>query len=162
MATATKFVGVQRRTQGVADAIRVRRGGEMLETITLDGRKFTGLQAPVANQVDYVLAHFRLAGVEKIFNDLDGVQRTMERRPEDLLTQILVSGRTYHILAGLLTEEGKVWSRAEADANAARFAAITDAGEKKTMSAFIRDVLIGIGGPDGTAAEIVRKLRTAN
>src|SRR5260370_1434952 len=146
MATATKFVGVQRRTQASRMYGRVRRGGEMLETITLDGRRFNGFShAPfAATQVDYVLAHFRLAGdAVKVFNDLDGVQRTKERRLEDLLTQILLSGRTYYILAGILTEEGKVWSRAEADANAARFAAITDLEEKKAMRDSIMRFVIG-------------------
>ncbi len=133
--------------------------------ITLDGRKFTDvLHAPfVANQDDYVLAHLRLAGdVVKVFNDLDGVQRTKEQRADDLFTQILLSGRTYYILAGILIEEGKVWSRAEADANAARFAAITDVEEKKTIRDSVRNFSICIGGPGGTAPEIVRKLRTAN
>jgi hypothetical protein len=137
----------------------------LFEIITLDGRKFIkGFphDPDVATQIDYIQAHLRLAGVEKIFNDLDGVQRTKERRPEDMLTQILLSGRTYFILAGFLTEVGKVWSRAEADANAARLAAITDDEEKKAMRASVRDLLIGIGGPEGTAPEIVRKLRTAN
>ena len=136
----------------------------MQDTIMLDGRKFTGmLHTPfVETQIDYVLAHLRLAGAVEIFNDLDGIQRTKEQRPEDLLTQILLSGRTHHILAGILTEEGKVWSRAAADANAARFAAITDPEEKKTMHPFLRDFLLLVGGPDGTACEIVRKMREAN
>src|SRR5882762_6555839 len=100
----------------------------MVETITLDGRRFHGFasQALAANEADYILAHLRLAGAEKILNDLDGVQRTPEQRAEDVYTQILLSGRTCHILAGFLTEDGRVWNRAEADANAARFAAITD------------------------------------
>src|SRR5260370_39692043 len=97
--------------------------------ITLDGRKFTDvLHAPfVANQDDYVLAHLRLAGdVVKVFNALEGVQRTKEQSADDLFTQILLSGRTYYILARLLIQEGKAWSRAEADATAARVGASAD------------------------------------
>src|SRR5882762_4752102 len=103
----------------------------MLDTITLDGRKFHGIsQNLTANQDDYILAHLRLAGGVEVLGDLDGIKRTQEKRAEDLLTRILLSGRTHHILAGCLTEEGKVWNRTDADANAARFAGITDIGEK--------------------------------
>src|SRR5260370_254347 len=128
--------------------------------ITLDGRKFTDvLHAPfVANQDDYVLAHLRLAGdVVKVFNDLDGVQRTKEQRADDLFTQILLSGRTYYILAGILIEEGKVWSRAEADANAARFAAITDVGEKTAMRSAIVKFFIGFFSLGEPSPETSRK-----
>jgi hypothetical protein len=116
----------------------------MLETITLDGRKFTGItQSLTANQDDYVLAHLRVAGAIEVMSDLDGVKRTQEQRAEDMLTRILLSGRTHHILAGCLTEDGKVWNRAEADANAARFAGITDVGEKTTMRSEIVKFVIG-------------------
>jgi hypothetical protein len=116
----------------------------MLDTITLDGRKFTGIsQALTANQDDYILAHLRLAGAVEVLSDLDGVKRTKEKRAEDLLTQILLSGRTHHILAGCLTEDGKVWTRAGADANAACFAAITDMEEKTEMRSSIVKFVIG-------------------
>jgi hypothetical protein len=116
----------------------------MVETITLDGRKFQGIsQALTANQDDYILAHLRLAGAIEVLSDLDSVQRSKEKRAEDLLTQILLSGRTHHILAGCLTEEGKVWSRKEADANAARFAGITDLAEKTAMRNSIVSFVIG-------------------
>lgn len=115
-----------------------------METITLDGRTFHGItQALTANQDDYILAHLRLSGAIEVLSDLDGVKRTQEKRAEDLLTQILLSGRTHRILAGLLTEEGKVFSREESDANAARFAAITDTGEKLLMRKAIVEFVIG-------------------
>src|SRR5260370_17093828 len=103
--------------------------------ITLDGRKFTDvLHAPfVANQDDYVLAHLRLAGdVVKVFNDLDGVQRTKEQRADDLFTQILLSGRTYYILPGILIAEGKVCSPAQANSNPAPFPPIPNLNHNKT------------------------------
>jgi hypothetical protein len=117
---------------------------KMFEPITLDGRRFHSItQQLTANQDDYILAHLRLAGALEVLSDLDGVKRTKEKRAEDLLTQILLSGRTHHILAGLLTEEGKTWSRAEADANAARFAGITDHAEKAAMRTSIVEFVIG-------------------
>jgi hypothetical protein len=123
----------------------------MLESITLDGRKFHGIaQSLTANQDDYILAHLRLAGAIEVLHGLDGKERSEEKRAEDLLTQILLSGRTHHILAGCLTEEGKTWTRAEADANAARFAAITDVAEKTAMRKSIVGFVIGffsLGAP---------------
>ena len=114
----------------------------MSETITLDGRTFQGItQALAAHQDNYILAHLRLAGAVDVFSN--GVQRTKEQRAEELLTQILLSGKSCHILAGCLTEEGKAWNRAEADANAARFAAITDVAEKTAMNSFIVRFVIG-------------------
>lgn len=109
-----------------------------METITLDGRKFTSItQSLTANQDDYILGHLRLAGALEVLDDLDGKKRTTEKRAEDLLTQILVSGKLYTILAGCLTEEGKKWTRVEADANALRFAEITDLRDKNHMRQFI-------------------------
>lgn len=116
----------------------------MLETITLDGRKFHSItQALTANQDDYILAHLRLAGAIEVLDDLDGVKRTKEQRAEDLLTRILLSGRKHHLLAGCLTEDGKTWNRKDADANAARFEAITELEEKLEMRKRIVEFVIG-------------------
>jgi hypothetical protein len=111
--------------------------------LTLDGRKFVSMQALAANQDDYILAHLRLAGAIEVIHDLDGKERTEETRAEDLLTRILLSGRTHYILAGCFTEEGTVWNRTAADANAARFAAITDGSEKSEMRTAIVKFVIG-------------------
>ncbi len=130
----------------------------MIDAITLDGRKFTGIsQSLTANQDDYILAHLRLAGALEVLGDLDSKTRTKEKRAEDLLTQILLSGRTHHILAGCLTEDGKVWNRTEADANAARFAAITDAAEKKAMRGAIVGFVIDFFALGETSSETSRK-----
>jgi hypothetical protein len=121
-----------------------------METLTLDGRKFrSNMQGAPASQTDYVIEHLRAAGAVEVVNDLDGVKRTPEKRAEDLLTRILLSGKN-HILAGCLTEEGKVWNRKDADANAERFAAITDVLEKaemqKSMETFVTALLAVRGG----------------
>lgn len=116
----------------------------MTATITLDGRKFTGItQALTANQDNYILGHLRQAGAIEVLSDLDGVKRTKEQRAEDLLTKILLSGREHFIIAGCYTEEGKVWNRKEADANAARFAEITSAEEKHAMRSSIVALVVG-------------------
>jgi len=130
----------------------------MPDTITLDGRKFFSItQALTATQDDYILAHLRLAGAIEVLSDLDGVARTKEKRAEDLLTQILLSGRTHHILAGCLTEEDKVWSRAAADANAVRFAGITDIDEKTAMRTSIVQFVLGFFSFGGPSSETSRK-----
>jgi hypothetical protein len=135
----------------------------MSETITLDGRKFSSItQALTANQDDYILAHLRLAGAIEVLSDLDGVKRTQEGRAEDLLTRILLSGRTHHILAGCLTEEGKTWSRKEADANAARFAGITDFTEKTAMRSSIVRFVIGFFSLGEPSSETSRKSSSRN
>jgi hypothetical protein len=110
----------------------------MMETITLDGRKFQGVTHHTdgsdltANRSDYILAQLRLAG--RVPHDLaDDKRTTVVERADALLTQILLSARGPYILAGCMTEEGKVWCRSAADANAARFAEITDIGEKAVM-----------------------------
>ena len=131
------------------------------EVITLDGRKFHNItQALTANQDDYILAHLRLAGAMEVLSDLDGVQRSKEQRAEDLLTQILLSGRTHHILAGCLTEEGTVWSREAADRNAARFAALTDIADKTAMRQNIVGFVLGFFSFGGQSSESSRKSST--
>jgi hypothetical protein len=128
------------------------------ESIKLDGRQFAGIsQSLTANQDDYILAHLRLAGAIEVLSDIDGKQRTKEQRAEDLLTQILLSGRTHHILAGCLTEVGKTWGRAEADANAARFAGITDVEEKTAMRTSIVKFVIGFFTLGEPSSETSRK-----
>jgi hypothetical protein len=130
----------------------------MTEPITLDGRKFLGIsQALTANQDDYILAHLRLSGALAVLRDLDGKTRTEEQRVQELLTQMLLSGRTHQILAGCLTEDGKTWSRAEADANAARFGDITDIAEKTVMRTSIVTFVIGFFSLVEPAAEIFQK-----
>lgn len=115
----------------------------MKENIKLDGRTFHGItQALTAAQDDYITGHLRLAGSIEVLGDRDGVRRTEKQRAEDLLTNILLSGRKHQILAGCLTEEGKVWNRKTADDNAARFEAITDGAEKTDMRDFIVEFVV--------------------
>jgi hypothetical protein len=112
----------------------------MKETITLDGRQFVGMTKEVtAAQDDYIFGHLRQAGA---MGD-DGAERTKEQRAEKMLTTILLSGRKHFLVAGAFTEEGKVWNRVEADANAERFAAITSTEEKKAMQSSIVALVIG-------------------
>lgn len=105
------------------------------EKITLDGREFIGVaQNLSASQDDYIIARVRQCGAMDVLTDHDGApQRTQEEKAEELLTRIMVSGKTSEILAGCLTESGKKWTRESADKNAKIFAEITDADEKLAM-----------------------------
>jgi hypothetical protein len=105
---------------------------KMLDTITLDGRTFSGLSQSIsARQNDYVLGHLRETGAIGVPTEFDGKgARTREQKAQDLLTHILKSGCKNFILAGVLTEIGKKWSSEEANRNAALFAGITDGAEK--------------------------------
>jgi hypothetical protein len=115
-----------------------------METIKLDGREFHGItQSLSASQDDYILGHLRAAGALEIIGDLDGKKRTSRKRAEDLLTAVMLAGRTYHVIAGCLTENGKKWTREEAERNAAQFAEITDEEEKQGMRVAITRFVIG-------------------
>lgn len=130
----------------------------METTITLDGRKFHGIrQALTASQDDYILAYLRLSGAMEVLRDIDGVKRTVESRAEDLLTRILLSGYSANILGGVLTEEGKVWTRKDADANAKRFAEITDSAEKLSMQQSLVGFVLGFFAYGGKSSETSQK-----
>ena len=128
-----------------------------METLKLDGRDFVGIsQALTANQDDYILAHLRLSGAIEVLSDLIGPSKqSKEEKAENLLTQILLSGRTHHILAGCLTEVGKKWNRADAERNAAVFAEITAEAEKTAMREAIVRFVVGffrLGEPSSTSS----------
>ena len=130
----------------------------MEDTITLDGRKFHGIrQALTASQDDYILAYLRLSGAVEVMQELDGVKRSVEQRAEDLLTRILLSGYAAAILSGCLTEEGKEWNRKDADANAKRFAAVTDSAEKISMQQSLVGFVLGFFQYGGKSSETSQK-----
>lgn len=107
------------------------------EPIRLDGRNFRFVsQSLTAAQDDYIIGHLRRCGaIEALANE----SVPAERRAEDLLTRVMLAGETSAVLAGVLVQEGKHWTREAAERNAQRFASITDEGEKIAM----RDMLIG-------------------
>ena len=112
-------------------------------TVKLDGRQFRGITL-TTNQDDYILEHLLLSGAMGVLADKTPPP---ESRCELLLTTLYASGRKQHILAGMLTEVGKKWTRAEADRNAAAFSEITDEDEKITIhAAILRFVLSFLEG----------------
>lgn len=123
-------------------------------TITIDGRRFHGVtQELSALQDQYLIGQLRLAGALEVLtvkvhktaavgpsSVLPGVELAdPEQTAASLLTQIMISGRASHVLAGCLTEEGKSWTVGEAERNAALFAGITSSEDKRAMT----DALLG-------------------
>ena len=127
------------------------------ETITLDGRKFGGTGEETADQFEYVEQHLQLAlESHPAPRDPACAGRTKEQKSADLLTQILLSGQTGYILAGCLTEEGHVWNRKDADANASRFSQISDPEEKITIHLCIAEFVNGFSFRGWDPSEISR------
>jgi hypothetical protein len=112
----------------------------------LDGRDFSEVDHSItAAQNDYVIGHLRAAGALEALAGLDPSQRdatTIEKPAADFVTRIYLTGRKSFILAGLLTESGRTWTRAEADRNAAKFDLITDLEEMATMGKLIAEIVI--------------------
>lgn len=124
--------------------------------ITLDGRKFIGPPEDIpADQEGYVLGHLRHINAMEIVHGPDAVKHTKEKNAEDLLDLLLISGGTFRILAGLLTEDGRVWNPKDADVNAVRFAAITDVEEKSVMRSYITEFVIDLCFPGARSSEIL-------
>lgn len=127
-----------------------------MEAISIGGRKFHAVaQNITANQDDYIVAHLRLSGGIEVLHDLDGIERTEEKRAEDLLTAIMLNGRTQFILAGVLTEDGTTWKRESANKNAEFFAALTDPAEKTLIRKKLVEFIVGffsLGGPSSATS----------
>lgn len=114
---------------------------EAANLITIAGRTFHGVtQELCAAQDDYLIGQLRLAGALELVMSAD---KNPEATAEALLTQIMISGRSPHVLAGCLTETGTQWTFEEASRNAAAFASVTNAEDKRAMNAAIVGFVVG-------------------
>jgi len=112
--------------------------------IRLGGRQFAGISQDIsAAQDEYLMGHMRRAGCVEALMD---PALPEEKRAEEVLTRILLSGETFHILAGYLTEPSKKWTRAEAERNATAFAALTDRESKMAMNGIVVGFVLGFFG----------------
>jgi hypothetical protein len=107
------------------------------DTIVIAGLTFHGVSQELpAAQDHYLIGQLRLAGcIDFLMNAKGG---TAEEVAEGLLTRLLVSGHASQVLAGCLTEDGKKWSVASAEANAEMFDQVKDPESKRAM----RDALL--------------------
>lgn len=113
--------------------------------IKLNGREFEGVtQTLTARQQDFVTVNWRLSGAAEVFAGLgsgDDIQ-TRAQKTETCINRILESGRKYKLLAGLLTETGKQWTREDAERNAEIFAESRDIEEQKAMNGHLMDFVL--------------------
>lgn len=124
-------------------------------SIRLGGREFAPiLQELSAAQDDYILAHLRRSGALEALGD---AEIPAIKRGEEMLTRVMLSGETFAVLSGILTEKGKQWSRAEAERNAAAFAALTDADSKQAMRGSLVGFVIGFLGLGAKSPKTSRK-----
>lgn len=116
-----------------------------VETIRLDDREFTLISGNVtAAQNDYILVYLNESGASDVLAPIAGTKKKPDERLGTVLLQtILKSGLQANVLAGLLTEKGKKWTRAEADRNAAIFADITDRKEQALMRTAMVGFVLG-------------------
>jgi hypothetical protein len=130
----------------------------------LDGREFQAIDnAVTAAQNDYTIGNLRAAGALEVLAGLNPQKRdadSISKPANDYLTRIFLTGRKGFILAGLLTEVGKTWTRAEADRNAARFDQITDLDEIQTMAAILSELVITFFQRAGTSSPSFPKSST--
>jgi hypothetical protein len=112
----------------------------------LDGRDFSEVDHSItAAQNDYIVGHLRAAGALEALAGLDPERppNTIDEPPaRDFVTRIYLTGRKSFIVAGLLTETGKTWTRVEADRNAAKFDQLTDLEEIKTLAGCVAGIVI--------------------
>lgn len=105
------------------------------ERFKIDGREFLDTKQNItAAQDDYILVALTDSGAADTLLLIPGA--TKEGRKEllkKILSQILRSGHQHEVLAGVLTEVGKKWTRVEAESNALKFADVTDPSEKVVM-----------------------------
>jgi len=107
------FANREGRFELRAAAIIDRRETQVEENLISHWRpQFHGVSQELsAAQDDYIIGQLRLAGALDL---VLGAQKNPEATAEILLTQIMISGRGPHVLAGCLTEVGKQWTFEEA------------------------------------------------
>jgi len=128
--------------------------------IVIGGRKFHGVSQELsAAQDDYIIGQLRLAGALDL---VLGAQKNPEATAEILLTQIMISGRGPHVLAGCLTEVGKQWTFEEATRNAGVFASTTNNEDKQAMRTAIVGFVVGFFQYATAFAAISRKSSLPN
>ena len=122
------------------------------EVIRLDGRDFVSVdQGLTMAQNDFVLVLLEEIGSEspeskETAADIVAKIARKDKSPDlgqRLLRTILKSGRASEVLAGLLTEKGKRWTRREALRNAEIFAEIRDNVAQVAMRGALVAFVIG-------------------
>lgn len=110
----------------------------MSRVIPLGGKYFVPTEHTTARQDGWMVVQMADAGLDQFAG------RTLdEATSRDLVLAALRSGKTWHLLAGLLVESGKAWTPQIAEENAAFFAELSDLESKRAMDEAFLGLLAG-------------------
>lgn len=140
-------------------ALPLRRRGRSLsappsvdDELVLGGRRFVPVAVTTFEHDVWMMAQVQAAGLHdlrRLFAEGGGV----ETIADDLLQRIWASGRTLHLLAGTLTEQGRPWSPALAEELVQFFGALTEPTEKAALQTALVRLLLGffVSGAESSA-----------
>lgn len=111
--------------------------------LVLRGRKFVPAGESTTFEQDlYIMDHVRASGVEQIeFTQADRGPK-LAAKAEQVVLQAYRTGQLFHILAGILVEEGKLWSVESANENAKFFAGLNTVADKKAIQGSVVAVIL--------------------
>lgn len=109
--------------------------------IVMAGRTFRQSESTSVQQDAWTMRRYRSSGLADLARQFDPSRDELPALAERLLWDGLESGVIYEILAGILTEDGVVWSRESATRNATFFAQLTDPSDKAIVYSRLSDVL---------------------
>lgn len=113
--------------------------------LTVSGRTFrSGGPTTLAHDA-YILKRWRAFGLAALAPQIERAEPmstgTLEAEMDRLIADAFESGLLYEIMAGMLVEDGAVWSVAQAANVAAFFGGVTDATEKQAVYDKLSDIL---------------------
>lgn len=122
------------------------------DELVLGGRRFVPVAVTTFEHDVWMMAQVQAAGLHDL-RRLFAEGRAVETIADDLLQGIWASGRTLHLLAGTLTEQGRPWSPALAEELVLFFGGRTDPTEKATLQAALVRLLLGffVSGAESSA-----------
>jgi len=122
------------------------------DELVLGGRRFVPVAVTTFEHDVWMMAQVQAAGLHDL-RRLFAEGRAVETIADDLLQRIWASGRTLHLLAGTLTEQGRPWSPALAEELVMFFGARADPTEKAALQAALVRLLLGffVSGAESSA-----------
>lgn len=122
------------------------------DELVLGGRRFVPVALTTFEHDVWMMAQVQAAGLHDL-RRLFAEGRAVETIAEDLLQRIWASGRTLHLLAGTLTEQGRPWSPALAEEQVRFFGGLTEPTAKAALQAALVRLLLGffVSGAESSA-----------
>lgn len=109
--------------------------------MVLGGRTFRQSNVTTIDRDAYLSKRFRVSGLAAFSRTFNPATDDLNEFSERLLWEAFESGVLYEILAGMLIQDGVRWTRKVAEANAAFFANLTDAADKRAIAERSGDIL---------------------